>query len=231
MNCAGRRATPDLALDADPRSGVSVYDSVPYEDHFGWFTIGGTSASTVMVAAEAAVTGADVNAKYVYASPANIPFRDITAGSNGYPALPGYDLATGLGAWSYTLAPNGLAAMSVSGSVTLSLLEQRLRHGGQFDPQSESVWLRPPRVGHGQPAVRSCCREDGLRLGDRSSVAAWSSVVDGTFSRGKSMAGTPTRSDLWCYSGTDRRGRQVLHIEGGVSRGYDVPFPVCQGGG
>ena len=134
MNCAGRRATPDLALDADPGSGVSVYDSVPYQDHFGWFTIGGTSASTVMVAAEAAVTGADVNAKYVYASPANIPYRDITVGSNGYPALPGYDLATGLGAWSYTLAPNGLAAMSVSGSVTLSLLEQRLRHGGQFDP-------------------------------------------------------------------------------------------------
>jgi subtilase family serine protease len=153
VNCAGRRATPDLALDADPRSGVSVYDSVSYEDHFGWFTIGGTSASTVMVAAEAAVTGADVNAEYVYANPANIPFRAITAGSNGYPALPGYDLATGLGAWSYAPAPNGLNAMSVSGSVTLSWLEHRLRHDGPRWIQQENcnapvALLMPCRV-HG----------------------------------------------------------------------------------
>lgn len=132
------RATPDLALDANPNSGVSVYDSVPCEDHSGWFTIGGTSASTVMVAAEAAVTGAEVNAKYIYASPANIPFRDVTAGSNGYPALPGYDLATGLGAWSYAPVPNGLNAMSVSGSVTLSWLEHRLRHGGPRWIQQET---------------------------------------------------------------------------------------------
>ena len=48
VNCAGMRATPDLALDADPNSGVPVYDSVPYGDHSGWFTIGGTSASTTI---------------------------------------------------------------------------------------------------------------------------------------------------------------------------------------
>ncbi|MGO9582937.1 MAG: hypothetical protein ACLP36_09030 [Acidimicrobiales bacterium] len=120
VSCAGMRATPDLSLDADPNSGVSVYDSVSYEGQTGWFTVGGTSASTAMVAAEAAVTGTEVNAKYVYANPANIPFRDITSGSNGYPALPGYDLASGLGAWSYTPgAPSGLSATGVSGGVTL----------------------------------------------------------------------------------------------------------------
>ena len=62
-----------------------------------------------------------MNAEYVYASPANIPFRDITSGSNGYPASTGYDLATGLGAWSYTPgAPTGLTTTSASGGVTLS---------------------------------------------------------------------------------------------------------------
>ena len=52
----------------------------------------------------------EVNAQDVYCKPhRSIPFRDITAGSNGYPALTGYDLATGLGAWSYTPgAPTGL---------------------------------------------------------------------------------------------------------------------------
>jgi uncharacterized repeat protein (TIGR02543 family) len=121
VNCKGMRATPDLALDANPSSGVSVYDSVTYGGQSGWFTVGGTSAATPMVAAEAAVTGADVNASYVYSNPANIPFRDITAGSNGYLASTGYDLATGLGAWSYTPgAPTGLIASSVAGGVVLS---------------------------------------------------------------------------------------------------------------
>ena len=119
VNCAGARATPDLSLDADPDSGVSVYDSISFEGQTGWWTVGGTSASTAMVAAEAAVTGADVGAKYVYTSPANIPFRDITSGSNGYPAEPGYDLVTGLGSWSYTPGtPGNLTATSASG-VTL----------------------------------------------------------------------------------------------------------------
>jgi subtilase family serine protease len=120
VSCAGKRATPDLSLDADPNSGASVYDSVSYSGQSGWWTVGGTSASTVLVAADAAVTGADVNASYVYASPANIPFRDIILGSNGHPALTGYDLATGLGSWSYTPgAPTGLSATSGPGSVTL----------------------------------------------------------------------------------------------------------------
>jgi subtilase family serine protease len=121
VSCAGKRATPDLSLDADPNSGASVYDSVSYSGQSGWWTVGGTSASTVLVAADAAVAGADVNASYVYAAPAKIPFRDIILGSNGHPALTGYDLATGLGSWSYTPgAPTGLTATGGSGAVTLS---------------------------------------------------------------------------------------------------------------
>ena len=117
-SCGAMRATPDLSLDADPNSGVSVYDS--YGDG-SWVTVGGTSASTPMVAAEAAVTGKQVNAQSLYASPANIWTRDITAGSNGNAALPGYDLATGLGAWSFTPgAPTGLNSTSVPGALDLS---------------------------------------------------------------------------------------------------------------
>jgi hypothetical protein len=119
-SCAGKRATPDLALDADPSSGVSVYDSVPYKNQTGWWTVGGTSAATVMVAADAAVSGADVNAQYVYANPAKIPFRDVIAGSDGHPALTGFDLASGLGSWSYTPgASTGLSATGGGGGITL----------------------------------------------------------------------------------------------------------------
>jgi len=126
VSCAGKRATPDVSLDGDPNSGVSVYDSVSYSGQSGWWTVGGTSASTVMVAADAAVADADLNAPYlnapyVYATPPNIPLRDITSGSNGHPALIGYDLATGLGSWSYTPGgPSGLTATTGAGGVTLS---------------------------------------------------------------------------------------------------------------
>ena len=144
-----------------------MYDSVPYEDDLGWFTIGGTSAATVMVAAESAVTGADVNAAYVYASPANIPFRDITVGSNGYPALPGYNLATGLGSWSYIPAPNGLNAIGASPGLTLGGLEHHLRHGDPVVPQEDcNAAIRQPGPGCADRACSSTARVIAERFED-----------------------------------------------------------------
>jgi subtilase family serine protease len=96
-NCGGNRATPDVSLDADPASGVSVYDSVRYQGQKGWFKVGGTSASSPMWAARSAVAGVVVNSTYVYAS--YISYRDITSGNNGAPCLVGFDLCTGLGSW------------------------------------------------------------------------------------------------------------------------------------
>ncbi|HZD74267.1 MAG TPA: S53 family peptidase [Actinomycetota bacterium] len=98
VNCAGARATPDVSLDADPASGVSVFDSTRFHGQKGWFTVGGTSASSPMWAARSAVAGAVVDANDVYGN--NITFRDITAGNNGEPCLVGYDLVTGRGSWT-----------------------------------------------------------------------------------------------------------------------------------
>jgi subtilase family serine protease len=100
VNCNGKRATPDVSLDADPASGVSVYDSTRYQGQAGWFRVGGTSASSPMWAARSAVAGALVNAAYVYGS--SITYRDITSGNNGANALVGYDLVTGRGSWTGT---------------------------------------------------------------------------------------------------------------------------------
>ncbi|MCL4506320.1 MAG: peptidase S8/S53 subtilisin kexin sedolisin [Chloroflexi bacterium] len=98
VNCAGKRATPDVSLDADPASGVSVYDSTRYNGQSGWWTVGGTSASSPMWAARSADSGVVVNAAYVYGG--SINYRDITVGNNGAPCLVGYDLCTGLGSWT-----------------------------------------------------------------------------------------------------------------------------------
>jgi subtilase family serine protease len=100
VNCGGKRATPDVSLDADPASGVSVYDTTSYQGQTGWWKVGGTSASAPMWAARSADAGAVVNSAYVYGN--NITYRDITSGNNGASALIGYDLVTGRGSWTGT---------------------------------------------------------------------------------------------------------------------------------
>jgi subtilase family serine protease len=97
VNCGGRRATPDVSLDADPASGVSVYDTTRYQGQQGWFRVGGTSASSPMWAGRSADAGTVVNSAYVYGN--SITYRDITSGNNGASALNGYDLVTGRGSW------------------------------------------------------------------------------------------------------------------------------------
>ena len=98
VSCAGKRATPDVSLDADPASGVSVYDSTRYQGQQGWFKVGGTSASSPMWAGRSAVAGSAVDSAYVYGT--SITYRDITSGNNGAACLIGYDLCTGRGSWT-----------------------------------------------------------------------------------------------------------------------------------
>ena len=98
VNCGGKRATPDVSLDADPASGVSVYDSTRYQGQQGWFKVGGTSASSPMWAARSADAGTVVNSTYVYGN--SITYRDIISGNNGASCLVGYDLCSGRGSWT-----------------------------------------------------------------------------------------------------------------------------------
>ena len=113
------RAIPDVAYNADPNTGVYVYDSFPINGQSGWWQVGGTSAGAPQWAALTAIAnsqGATLssanygtsNAFYGAATgaPTNKPYtsnyHDITSGSNGNcgsacTAGPGYDEVTGLG--------------------------------------------------------------------------------------------------------------------------------------
>jgi subtilase family serine protease len=97
VHCGGRRATPDVSIDASPSSGVSVFDSTSVSGQRGWFVVGGTSVSCPIWAGRAAASGSRVTPAFVYGSA--IRFRDITSGSNGASARRGYDLVTGRGSW------------------------------------------------------------------------------------------------------------------------------------
>jgi hypothetical protein len=105
------RTDNDVAADADPNTGVAVYDS----GVGGWEVFGGTSVASPLIAATYALAGAPVGGTY----PASYPYADpsalnkITTGSDGTctplylcTAGPGYNGPTGLG------TPDGVAAFT-----------------------------------------------------------------------------------------------------------------------
>jgi subtilase family serine protease len=126
-SCA-RRTVADVAADANPSSGLGVYDtynncrSASLCDTLitlglaqgldGWAQVGGTSLSSPLIASVYALagnTGSVTYGSYPYANTASL--FDVTSGSNGRcsasylcTGAPGYDGPTGNG------TPNGTAA-------------------------------------------------------------------------------------------------------------------------
>lgn len=105
------RATPDVAFDADPYTGVSVYHTNPITQKSSWIVVGGTSLAAPSWAGIIAsvftgyrTTSQVINELYNLAGRtryinAEGCFHDITTGSAGsYKADYGYDFITGLGA-------------------------------------------------------------------------------------------------------------------------------------
>jgi Pro-kumamolisin, activation domain/IPT/TIG domain len=113
------REVPDVAADADPRTGLAIFCSCVGG---GWAKIGGTSMSAPLWAALAALADQGQSSTVGFVNPAlyqaqcaaSPVFNDVTVGNNQplgsspsnpprlpagpyYQATPGYDLATGLG--------------------------------------------------------------------------------------------------------------------------------------
>ncbi len=110
-----KRTIADVSAVADPATGVSVYDS--YGVTAGWYTFGGTSASSPIIAGVYALGGTPSSGSYPasfpYASAGTSALNDVTSGSNGScgssylcTAKSGYDGPTGWG------TPEGVAAFT-----------------------------------------------------------------------------------------------------------------------
>ena len=100
------RTVADVSADADPNTGVSVYDT--YHET-GWLVFGGTSVASPIIASVYALAGnagSVTYGSYPYSHTSSL--FDVTSGSNGScggsylcTAVAGYDGPTGLG------TPNG----------------------------------------------------------------------------------------------------------------------------
>lgn len=141
--CSTRMAA-DISADADPNTGVAVYQTTGGS---GWMVYGGTSASAPIIAGAYALAGNAAtirDSSYPYTHRSGI--LDITGGSNGVcttlyfcTALPGYDGPTGLG------VPSGTSALSTGRQV----LEARFKRAVSSGPSAQ-VCGNPP------PGYRSC---------------------------------------------------------------------------
>ncbi|HEX3708041.1 MAG TPA: S53 family peptidase [Mycobacteriales bacterium] len=116
-----KRTVADVSADANPSTGVAVYDSTADSSgNVGWLEFGGTSVASPIIAAVYAIAGnaaSTSGASYAYAHTSSL--NDVTSGTNGScggllsggsakkylcTAGAGYDGPTGLG------TPNGTGA-------------------------------------------------------------------------------------------------------------------------
>ena len=111
--CGQARGVADVAADANPNTGASVYDTTRYQGRSGWMQVGGTSLASPLIASVYALAGNAASVAYSASLPYALPtgLHDITAGAHTgnctttacAPAA-GFDGPTGLG------SPNGLGA-------------------------------------------------------------------------------------------------------------------------
>ncbi len=99
VGCAGKRAVADVSADADPYTGLAVYDTSPEcetsyteggkKHTVHWCTIGGTSLASPLVASVFALAGGaqgvEFPARTLYQNAAKSPgsLHDVKEGSNG----------------------------------------------------------------------------------------------------------------------------------------------------
>jgi subtilase family serine protease len=102
-----KRGVPDFSFDADPQTGVSVYDSTSCQGFVNWMVFGGTSVSSPSLAGIINLAGHHNGSNeltMLYSGYVPAPsdyyknFRDITSGSAGvFSAGLSWDFVTGIG--------------------------------------------------------------------------------------------------------------------------------------
>jgi subtilase family serine protease len=127
------RSIPDVSSDANPNTGVAVYDSYNGGSATPWEQVGGTSVAAPtwaglialadgarVAAGHATLNGESETLPAIY-SISSGDYHDITTGGNGgESAGPGYDEVTGLGSPRANLLVSDLAAYDLTTKLVVS---------------------------------------------------------------------------------------------------------------
>jgi hypothetical protein len=156
--CTGR-SYADISADADPDTGMQVYDSTDG----GWVVVGGTSEATPLIAAYYALLGSAAQGpSWAYANAALL--NDASTGSNGSCATsiayicdagPGYDGPTGVGSISgaVTTGAPGISGPGTNGTYALSTTATGAQLSGGVYPNGIDTtywWEYGPTTDYGQ---------------------------------------------------------------------------------
>jgi len=209
--CSGR-SYADVSADADPSTGLTVYDSPAG----GWFDGGGTSLAAPLVAAFQAVTGVDGSTpQWAYADAANL--NDPVTGTTGdcpgqlsvlCDAASGYDGPTGAGSISGQIVPGapgiGLPSLGASNDKTYT---RRVANAG--------AWLTGGVYPNGETTTF------WWQYGTTTSYGSRTTPV----SVGSGTAPVPISSHLGSLKpGTRYHYRLVAVNATGTEYGYDATF-------
>ena len=204
VGCGAYRANADVSADADPSTGVNVYDSNPYPQEGktvvpNWAPIGGTSVATPMVSAMFALAGGAHGVAYpaetLYSHLGGPVLHDVSSGGNGacggdYASCQGSlssPLDCGAGAWicnatagydgpSGVGTPDGLAAFEPNAESTPK--------GGEGEPQTTP----PEETGQTQGGGS----EAGTNAGEGPTAQPLGGTSSGSGS--KTSGGSPDKS-------------------------------------
>ncbi len=147
------RTVPDVAADANPSTGVAVYDSYSYDGYSGWLEFGGTSAAAPqwagliaiadqgrVIGGHSTLDGTTNTLPTLYnlqgnSSTYSSDFHDITSGSTSrsISAGTGYDLVTGIGSPKASKLIPALVASTTSTPLTITT--------EQFVPPPRFYWF------------------------------------------------------------------------------------------
>ncbi len=142
--CTGR-SYADLSADADPDTGMQVYDS----GDSGWVVVGGTSEASPLIAAYYALVGATGQGPaWAYANQSLL--NDPVTGSNGSCAAsisyictagPGYDGPTGVGSISGAVASGapGVSGPGTNGGYALNVTSTSAQLQGGVYPNGNDT--------------------------------------------------------------------------------------------
>jgi hypothetical protein len=207
-DCSGR-SYADISADADPSSGLTVYDSPAG----GWFDGGGTSLASPLVAAFQAITGVNGSTpQWAYTDAANLndPSAGITGACSGELAMlcnavPGYDGPTGAGSISGAIttgAPGiGLPSFGRVGGKTYT---RKITHSGAY--------LQGGVYPNGEPTSYYWQYGTTMSYGSRTQAVGAGSGTDAV-----SVASRLTG----LKAGTRYHYRLVANNESGMEYGYD----------
>ena len=191
-----KRTDNDVAADANPNTGLAVYDT--YSEG-GWLEVGGTSASSPMIASVFALAGTPAAgtypSSYIYKHTSSL--YDVTSGANGScsPAYlctgeVGYDGPTGWG------TPDGVAAFTNGGATNTVTVTNPGSQTGTVGTAA-SLQISATDSASGQTLTYSAT---GLPAG--LSINASTGLISGTPTTAGSSTVTVTAKDTTGASGS-----------------------------